>query len=538
MVVTKVFQIKKPGNLKNAINYIVNEAKTLKIDDDNNPENIFSYELKDGEVMKRLVSGYDLSDSSDPETIYEDFILTKMSVDAMKGNEQLSDLHNDKYVMAHHLIQSFSPEDNLTPEEIHEIGRKTVMELTGGHHQFVIATHMDKEHIHNHIIFNTTDNVTLKKFRWQKGTKKSLEQISDKHAGLAGAKIIQPTLRNSHTKYSAWKESNNFRFEIKRRLDFLMKHSTSLDDFLKKADALDLKINFSGKYATYQLKDKEQQRAVRDRTLSKKGKYSQEGLLDRFKLNGTVFSLEEIKDKYQEQVEKEEEDFEIKCEIEKWQVKGITPRQIYVDIDFGIDRKGTVAIPAEKLDQLDDGNFIAYLKNSDFFYFLNDHQAKDNKFVYGATVIKQLSQKNGELVLRKNPRISNLNQLVDELNFLSLNGVTNAQQFENLQNRFVDQLKATDQELDKLDEKVVKINKLAGALEDYQSSITPSEAAMKILDEARIDKTMDLQQLKKEIKELQIERNALKEVRDKIVSDYTFREKLDQKYNQRKSKSL
>ncbi|WP_019792245.1 helical hairpin domain-containing protein, partial [Streptococcus sobrinus] len=259
---------------------------------------------------------------------------------------------------------------------------------------------------------------------------------------------------------------------------------------------------------------------------------------DRFKLNGTVYSLEEIKNKYQEQVDKEEEDFEIKCEIESWQVKGITPHQIYVEIDFGIDRKGTISIPAQKLDQLDNGNFIAYLKNSDFFYFLNEKNAKDNKFVYGATVIKQLSQKNGELVLRKNPRIANLNQLVDELNFLSLNGVTNAQQFENLQTRFIDQLKATDQELDKLDEKVAKINKLAGALENYQTSIVPSETAAKILDEARIDKTMDLNQLKKEIKELQIERNALKKVRDKIVSDYTFREKLDQKYNQRKSKSL
>ena len=46
MVVTKVFQIKQPGNLKNAINYIVNDAKTLKADDMNDPENIFSYEEK------------------------------------------------------------------------------------------------------------------------------------------------------------------------------------------------------------------------------------------------------------------------------------------------------------------------------------------------------------------------------------------------------------------------------------------------------------------------------------------------------------
>ena len=93
-------------------------------------------------------------------------------------------------VLAHHIIQSFSPEDNLTPEEVHEIGRKTVLELTGGEHEFIIATHLDKNHMHNHIIFNTTNNVTLKKFRWQKGTKKSLENISDKYADLYGAKIL------------------------------------------------------------------------------------------------------------------------------------------------------------------------------------------------------------------------------------------------------------------------------------------------------------------------------------------------------------
>ena len=141
MVVTKVFQIKQPGNLKNAINYIVNDAKTLKADDMNDPENIFSYEVQGEEVFKRLVSGYDLTDSSDKETVYDDFILTKMSADSLNGNERLSDLKNPDRVLAHHLIQSFSPDDNLTPEQIHEIGRKTVLELTGGNHQFIIATH-------------------------------------------------------------------------------------------------------------------------------------------------------------------------------------------------------------------------------------------------------------------------------------------------------------------------------------------------------------------------------------------------------------
>lgn len=52
-------------------------------------------------------------------------------------------------VLARHIIQSFYPEDKLSPDEIHEIGRKTVLELTNGSHEFVNATHIDKDHIHN-----------------------------------------------------------------------------------------------------------------------------------------------------------------------------------------------------------------------------------------------------------------------------------------------------------------------------------------------------------------------------------------------------
>ena len=61
-------------------------------------------------------------------------------------------------------------------------------------------------------------------------------------------------MNNSYTKYSAWKESNNFRQTIKSKLDFLLKNSVDLYDFNEKAKALDLEIDISGKYTTYKLK--------------------------------------------------------------------------------------------------------------------------------------------------------------------------------------------------------------------------------------------------------------------------------------------
>lgn len=538
MVVTKVFQIKQPGNLKNAINYIVNDAKTLKADDMNDPENIFSYEVQGEEVFKRLVSGYDLTDSSDKETVYDDFILTKMSADSLNGNERLSDLKNPDRVLAHHLIQSFSPDDNLTPEQIHEIGRKTVLELTGGNHQFIIATHMDKGHIHNHIIFNTTNSTTLKKFEWKKGTKQSLSKISDKHSELAGAKIIEPKMNNSYTKYSAWKESNNFRQTIKSKLDFLLKNSVDLYDFNEKAKALDLEIDISGKYTTYKLKGSNQKRGVRDRTLSKNGKYNIDQIEERLKNNIAVIPLERISEKFNELQKTKEQDFEYKLLIEKWQIKERSQKSIYVEIEFGVDRKGTISIPSQKLDQLEDGNFYAYLKRNDFFYFLNDQNATQNKFVNGTTVIKQLSQKNGQSILTKNRNISMLNRYVEELNFLVLNGVTNSTQFKELEAQFKNKLEETDQELERLDDKLAKTNKVLGALIDYQTNLTPSKASEEILQKARIDKNTDPEMIKKEMKEIHIERTNLKNVRDNIVKDYDRQQNIKKDHTKQKNKGI
>ena len=539
MVVTKVIQIKSSRNLKRAINYITRDSATLKLDterlegDDN-----FSYEMVNGQVMKRLVSGHDLTDISDPQTIYEDFVLLKQSVDVLYNNDELSDLKNDNRVLAHHIIQSFSPEDGLTPEQVNEIGRKTALELTGGDYQFVVATHMDKGHLHNHIIFNTTNEVTLKKFRWQKNTARNLFQISNKHAELYDAKILEPKLRNSHTDYSAWRRKNNFRFEIKERLNFLLKHSLDMNDFLQKAKALNLQVDTSGKYVKYMLMDQPQERFVRDRTLSKKGKFSLEKIKEQIATNEVVYDLNIIKEKYDEEQESKQDDFEMQLTIEPWQIQQLTSQSIYVPVTFGLDRKGTVSIPARMLDQNEDGTFTAYIKKNDFFYFLNVDHSEQNRFVKGVTLIKQLAAQNGDLILTRNKNITNLDRLVDEFNFLAANNVTNSKQFENLQQQFLEQLDQTDKTLESLDHKMAYLNKLLGALSDYQNNIAPSEVSLELLEKGKIDKNTKLEELQKEIKELQIERDTLKKHRDKIVKDYDFAKEMKQTHEKRTGISL
>ncbi|SDB22073.1 Relaxase/Mobilisation nuclease domain-containing protein [Streptococcus henryi] len=542
MVVTKVFQIKQTKNLKRAIDYITRDDATLIKVAKHEQDDAFDYTLSDsGEIHKKIISGHHLIDPSNRDAIYDDFILLKQSVDELYDNDMLSDLKNDNRVLAHHIVQSFSPDDHLTPEEVNEIGRKTALEFTGGDYQFVVATHMDKGFLHNHIIFNTTNEVTLKKFRWQKGTKKSLEHISDKHAELYGAKILEPKLRNSYTAYSAWRRKNNYRFEIKERLDFLLKHSLDWKDFLQKAKALNLQIDTSGKYVTYQLTNQPQKRPVRDRTLSKKGRYAIEKMKEQLAVNEVGYTVDAIKEKYEEEQTKKQEDFEMKVQIEPWQISEITRQSIYIPVTFGLEQKGTVSIPARMVDQNEDGSFTAYFKKKDYFYFINSDKSEENRFIQGSTLAKQLSLNSGEVILTKNWEITKLERLVQEYNFLARNKVTNSEQFQEMQERFLLQLEETDQTLKQLDDKTAYLNKVLGALSDYQDGLVPSEVTLAILEKAKVDKNMDRSHLRKEIKELQIEREALRETRNRIVKDYDFAHKMKQEYeaeNQHKSNRL
>lgn len=517
MVVTKAIQIKNTGNLKRAVKYILDEAKTVELVTNSNQS--FPVILKDGKLQTQLVSGHLIGQE---RKAAEEFILTKKLADTRFGRKETSDLVTEKGVLAHHLIQSFDPSDNLTPEEIHEIGRKTVLELTKGKHEFVIATHVDKNHIHNHIIFNTTDTSSLKKFRWQKGTKRSLEKISDRYAELAGAKIIDRSApRFSHTKYAAYQKKNVFKLEIKSRLNFLIKHSTSLEDFLKKAEALNLAVNFSGKHATYRLLDSEQQRNTRDSTLSKKGAYTLATIEKRVSQNKATYSLEDIKPEYDKLQQEKAEDFEQRLMIEPWQVKEVTADGIYLEIDFGIRNHGLIKVPHRQVDQLEDGRFELFVRRNDFFYFLNPDHSENNRYIKGNTLMKQMAYNNGEVVLTKNRNIFNLDQLIKEFEFLAAHDVTSGQQFEELEERFIEQLDQTEETLQQIDQRLIKLNKAAAALSDLQSDNPEYQAlGQEILESLGFPLTIRAEELEKEITEISVEQAGLQQKYDGIVGSF------------------
>lgn len=521
VVIKPPIQIKTTGNLKRAVNYILNKAKTI-VKETRETDTDFPLVYHDGEIQLRLVSGHSIEDISVAD---EEMVMTKLAAAFKKGDDDLKELSSGKQVLAHHIIQSFSPDDNLTPEQVHEIGRQTMLEFTGGDYEFVIATHIDKNHLHNHIILSTTNTSTLKKFRWQKNTLKNLRAISDKHAAKYGAKIIEPTMKNSYTKYSAWRRQNNFSYEIKQRLDFLLKQSTSLEDFKEKAVELDLQIDFSGKFAKYRLltplDGKRQEKNTRDDTLSKKRLYTLEKIKERVEKNQLVCDVSEIKERYQKTKTEAGNDFELKLEVASWQVEQESKQGIYIQMDYGALNSGTILVPAHKVDKTEEGHYTIYIKEKDYFYFLNPDQSQKNRYMMGTTVARQLAKQNGEVLVTKNPYISSMRELIKEYNFLVEHGVTDGIQFQNLEERFNDKIEATNQELRQLDNRLARYHKIEGALLAMEQTPENSLPAIQLLDELGVPNDINLADVTQSLKQFELEKTALQEFFEDTLKTYT-----------------
>lgn len=244
MVITKHFAIHGKNYRSKLIKYILNPSKTKNLS---------------------LVSDFGMRNYLDFPS-YEE--LVKMYNDNFLSNDSLYEFRHDRQeikqrkIHSHHIIQSFSPDDHLTPEQINRIGYETVTELTGGRFRFIVATHVDKDHIHNHIILNS----------WDYKAEHNLRMVSDRLSKIAGAKIIEN--RYSHHQYEVYRKTN-YKYEIKQRVYFLIENSKNFEDFKKKAKALHLKIDFRHKHVTFFMTDSNMKQVVRDSKLSRKQPYNE-----------------------------------------------------------------------------------------------------------------------------------------------------------------------------------------------------------------------------------------------------------------------
>lgn len=198
------------------------ETLTARIDYVKNPE-----KTQNGE----LVTGY----ACDPETADAEFLLAKNRYYKQGGLASVDDaLKGKRDVLAYQIRQAFQPGE-ITPEECNRLGYELAMRFTKGKHQFIVATHVDKEHIHNHIIFNSTCLDSRRKFRDFLGSGKAIMQLNDTICIENGYSIIEQPTRSARS-YGKWLGEKKYlskREILRRDIDALLeKKPKSMGHFL------------------------------------------------------------------------------------------------------------------------------------------------------------------------------------------------------------------------------------------------------------------------------------------------------------------
>ena len=150
-----------------------------------------------------------------------------------------------------HLIQSFAPGE-VTPEQAFEIGKKLADEILGHEYAYVMATHVDCGHVHNHFVWCAANVVTHKKYRSNKETYHEIRNISDQLCKEYELSIIEPQgFGKSYAAHSPEKTSGSWRAKLQNAIDSLIPESKDFEDLLKRMETQGYKIK-RGKYVSFQ----------------------------------------------------------------------------------------------------------------------------------------------------------------------------------------------------------------------------------------------------------------------------------------------
>lgn len=135
---------------------------------------------------------------------------------------------------AYHLIQSFSPDDDITPEKALQLGIEYARKVTGGNYEFVVSTHIDKDHIHNHIIFNSVDYVNHRKYHSDPKDKYRIRDINDEICQANHLSVLPKYEARRKAKYKNKHKETNNSWKQKNRIaiDRAIKEAETFEDFL------------------------------------------------------------------------------------------------------------------------------------------------------------------------------------------------------------------------------------------------------------------------------------------------------------------
>ena len=240
MAVTKIHPIK--STLKKALDYIENPDKTDE---------------------KLFVSSYGCS----YETADIEF---QMLLDQAlkKGNN-----------LAHHLIQAFEPGET-TPEQAHEIGRQLADEVLGGKYPYVITTHIDKGHLHNHIIFCAVDMANQRKYISNRQSYAYIRRTNDRLCREHGLSVVMPgkDKGKSYAEWDAQRKGKSWKAKLKTAIDAAIPQARDFDSFLRLMEAQGYEMK-RGKFISF--RSPGQERFTRCKTLGVD--YTEEAITRRIK---------------------------------------------------------------------------------------------------------------------------------------------------------------------------------------------------------------------------------------------------------------
>ena len=193
----------------------------------------------------------------DPRTASEEFLLSKRVYTQKTGRE-----YGD--VIAYQIRQSFKPGE-ITPEEANRIGYELAMSFTKGKHAFIVATHTDRAHIHNHVIFNSTNLECDGKFKNFFLSGRALQRLSDILCLENGLSVIKPLPYSEREKYAGIHRSKTFRDRIREDLDeIILSHPSTAEELAALLQQRGYQCK-SGKYLS--VRGEGQQRFIRLQSL-------------------------------------------------------------------------------------------------------------------------------------------------------------------------------------------------------------------------------------------------------------------------------
>ena len=242
MAVTKIKAIR--GTLSKAIAYILNPEKTDE---------------------KLLVSSYGCAS----ETAAREFEWTR-KIAEQKGM-------NPVRIIARHVIQSFEIGE-VTPELAHEIGKQFADEILGGKYEYVLTTHIDKDHVHNHLIFNAVDFVDYHAYKSYKRIYYDMREVSDRLCKENGLSVIPPSQDKGmgYKEYTEAKRGTSWKQKLKQTIDRLVITAKDYDDFLRLMQEAGYEIK-TGKYISFRAEG--QERFTRSKTIGEN--YTEERIKER-----------------------------------------------------------------------------------------------------------------------------------------------------------------------------------------------------------------------------------------------------------------